>query len=177
MFRVLGVIHDLIQIFPVGTLQEADIRPPFVEIAGDLDELVLPLVIGSGPDILVHDFLGKEALVAVVLHIDRETAKAPGNLQDFREDLADVGMPETAVKIDAAVFLYVTAGEGGPVLSAVGRINVSDAVLQLLLIGDEDRGGRDERLGRRDMLQRRVCGKAMEARSSFNFCGEIRPVV
>ena len=159
MFRILGVIHDLIQIFPVGTLQEADIRPPFVEIAGDLDELVLPLVIGAGPDILVHDFLGKEALVAVVLHVDREAAEASGDLQDLRENLADVGMPETAVKIDAAVFLYIAAGEGSPVLSAVCRIDMGDAVLQLLLIGEEDRGGREESVGGRDMLQLIVCGK------------------
>ena len=53
VLRVFVIIQYLIDIFRIGPLQEDDLRPPFLQIRRDLDELDLRLVICRGIDIPV----------------------------------------------------------------------------------------------------------------------------
>ena len=42
---VLGVVKDLVDVFGICAFQEDDVRPPFLQVRADLDELVHVLVI------------------------------------------------------------------------------------------------------------------------------------
>ena len=50
---ILGIVQNLIDILRIGAFDEDDLRPPFLQIRRDLDELDLRLVICRGIDIPV----------------------------------------------------------------------------------------------------------------------------
>lgn len=120
-----GVVHDLGDVFRVGAFDEADVRPPVLEVGADLDELVLILVVGFAEMIPAADLGDHEAVVTVVLAIEGPAEVAVRLGDAFIEDSVDVGMPEAAVEVER-VSPHAGAGEGGGVAAAVGAIEMGD---------------------------------------------------
>lgn len=145
MLCCLCIIKDLVDVVHIGVFYKGDMRPPFTEVGGDLDELVLRLSVGFAVVILLADLLVEEALVAVCLDVDRCAEEAVGFGENLREDLIHVLPPETAVEEDPVVNPLRT-GESGVILAAVGCINMGDAITEEGRIGAGRRRGLEEGL-------------------------------
>ena len=62
MLSIFGIIQDLINITPICSFEKNNLRPPLLEVAGDLDKLILRLRIGAGPDTILLDLLRQKNL-------------------------------------------------------------------------------------------------------------------
>ena len=147
MVRLLGVVEDFVDVFRVGTPEKDDIRPPFAQVAGDLDELVLMLGIFPRPPLTGKDFLFEKALITVVFAVEGIAHEAIRLREDLIQHLIHVLMPETAVEIDLSLPPAAT-GEGGAVTAAIGGIYMGETVPEeRSVLGEDGIGLKDGLLG------------------------------
>ena len=152
MIRLLGVVHDLVDVVRIGAPEEDDIRPPLAQVRRDLDDLVLRLGIRLCPFPLPADFLVKEPLVAILLTVQGPALEPVGFLNAFRDHLLHMLMPKPAVDVDLVPCPFCT-GKGREIPATVRRIDMRDAILQQQRIICEDRRGLEESILGGDMLQ------------------------
>ena len=133
MFRLGGVVHNLVDVVRIRSPQEYDVRLPFPQVRGDFDHLVLPLRVGVAPFVPHHDFPCQKSFVPVVLRVQGPALQPVRLFNDFIQDLLHVPVPEPAVQVDRVASPPGT-GESGIVPPAVGGVDVGDPVGQQLLV-------------------------------------------
>ena len=146
MLRILRIIQDLVDILRICSFQEHDLRPPFLEIGADLNELIHAFRITGSIHFPLQELLDQEPFIAVLLAFDRLTHEALRFLDDVIHHLIDCLMPDLPIEIHRArIPIQLPAGKRCIIAASIRRIHMSNSIAQThRIIGETGRRLEDD---------------------------------